>query len=258
MMDRVKTKHNKFNELKTKYNNIRVLKNENDFAAHASEICTSLNCRKILPAYCLTDKGCRKVLYFAGRFYISCVRFFHCPYWVNFLLNKYSFFMNCLLNESCCLSLERRYSSRIVFPNKPVSRNWLLKRELQFVLEFAIEEWIPRDGEAVLWTHWIRREHARLGSNGVLSPSNEEIRKNRNLFASPFNKNVTMPRELWRNALQPGNTLDARDEKCTAQSRLGKQPEYLGLDDYECDGAQLHYAICEVNLVNGNDYTTWK
>ena len=54
-----------------------------------------------------------------------------------------------------------------------------------------------------------------------------------------------MPVELWRNESQPGHILDARDERCTAQSRLGNQPEYLGIDDYPCKDNQLHYAICQ-------------
>ena len=113
-------------------------------------------------------------------------------------------------------------------------------------MDFAIKEGIPEDGEAGFWTWWIRREDARLDSNGVLSQANKAIRKNRDLFASPYDKDYRPKPELWRNETQPGNTLDARDEKCTAQSRLGKQPEYLGLDDYECNGAQLHYALCQV------------
>ena len=39
------------------------------------------------------------------------------------------------------------------------------------------------------------------------------------------------------------NTVDERDEMCTAQSRPGN-PEYLGIDDYPCEGYQLHYALC--------------
>ncbi|XP_075265598.1 uncharacterized protein LOC142358008 [Convolutriloba macropyga] len=120
------------------------------------------------------------------------------------------------------------------------------KSELQAVVDFAIRNGIPAAGEAGFWAHWIRFPDAPLYSNGTLSESNEDIRKNRTLFTSRFpGGQPLMPDELWRNESQPGNTMDARDEKCTAQSRLGKQPEYLGLDDYECDGHQLHFAVCQ-------------
>ena len=59
---------------------------------------------------------------------------------------------------------------------------------------------------------------------------------------------LQMPVELWRDDTQPGNILDKRDEQCTAQSRPGRQPEFLGLDDYECNGTQLHITICHIEL----------
>ena len=114
------------------------------------------------------------------------------------------------------------------------------------MVDFAIQEGVPKDGEAGFWTWWVRSKDAPLDPDGTLSPGNETIRKNRDLFSMPGEPSFKMLYRLWRNESQPGNALDARDEKCTAQSRLGKQPEYLGLDDYECDGAQLHYAICEI------------
>ncbi|XP_075264084.1 uncharacterized protein LOC142355966 isoform X2 [Convolutriloba macropyga] len=121
------------------------------------------------------------------------------------------------------------------------------KSQLQPVVDFAIKNGIPAAGEAGFWAHWIRFPDAPLYSNGTLSESNEDIRKNRTLFTSRFEgqRQMQMPGELWRNESQPGNTMDARDEKCTAQSRLGKQPEYLGLDDYESNGHQLHFAVCQ-------------
>ena len=115
------------------------------------------------------------------------------------------------------------------------------------MVDFAISQGIPKNGEAGFWTTWTRSEDAPVDKNGVLSPANENIRKNRTLFTIPNVRTIIMPNELWRNETQPGNTLDARDEKCTAQSRLGKQPEYLGLDDYACSGEQLHYTICQVS-----------
>ena len=123
----------------------------------------------------------------------------------------------------------------------------LQQSQLQPVVDFAIKNGIPAAGEAGFWAHWIRFPDAPLYSNGTLSESNEDIRKNRTLFTSRFEgqRQMQMPGELWRNESQPGNTMDARDEKCTAQSRLGKQPEYLGLDDYESNGHQLHFAVCQ-------------
>ena len=58
----------------------------------------------------------------------------------------------------------------------------------------------------------------------------------------------TLPDDLWRDDTQPGNTRDARDEQCTAQSRPGRQPKFFGIDDYACEGAQLHFAICQYLL----------
>ena len=121
-------------------------------------------------------------------------------------------------------------------------------------MDFAIKEGIPVGGEAGFWTMWKREEDAPLDSNEVLSQSKKDVRQNRDLFVNPYSKGRKLPDGLWRNETQPGNTLDHRDEKCTAQSRLGKQPEYLGLDDYECNGAQLHYAVCQLILPNSIQY----
>ncbi|XP_075259848.1 uncharacterized protein LOC142351598 [Convolutriloba macropyga] len=121
------------------------------------------------------------------------------------------------------------------------------KAMLTMVIDWAIKEGLPTDSEAGFWTIYKREEAAPLESNGTLSQTNEDIRKNRNLFVRWFGSFSTpMFNGGWRNETQPGNTLDARDERCTAQSRPGKQPEYVGLDDYECNGTQLHYAICQV------------
>ena len=121
-----------------------------------------------------------------------------------------------------------------------------IQRELKAVLDWAIQQGLPNDTEAGFWTAWERQISAPLELNGTLTKANEETRKERRLFVDRDAPNEVMPDRLWRNASQPGNTLDKRDEMCVAQSRPGKQPEYLGLDDYECNGAQLHYAVCEV------------
>ena len=112
-------------------------------------------------------------------------------------------------------------------------------------MNWAIGQGLPNDTEAGFWTFFIRKQEAPLELNGTLSRANEDIRKNRTLFTKPSRQNVIVPDDLWRNETQPGNTLDSRDERCTAQSRPGKQPEYLGLDDYGCNGPQLHYAVCQ-------------
>ncbi|XP_075244054.1 uncharacterized protein LOC142338266 [Convolutriloba macropyga] len=127
---------------------------------------------------------------------------------------------------------------------------WTRGREhLGQILDWAIKEGLPTDSQAGFWTVWIRKELAPLEPNGTLSQENEDIRKNRNLFVDEdFPQNV-MPNDLWRNETQPGNALDGRDEWCTAQSRPGMQPEYFGLDDYECNGTQLHYAVCQIEFI---------
>ncbi|XP_075246512.1 uncharacterized protein LOC142340004 [Convolutriloba macropyga] len=118
------------------------------------------------------------------------------------------------------------------------------KADLNRILQWAIEVGLPNDTEAGFWTIWKREIPAPLSEDGTLSPQNENLRKNRVTFVGAPS-GASMPQALWRNETQPGNTVDRRDEQCTAQSRPGKQPEYLGLDDYECNGAQLHYAMCQ-------------
>ncbi|XP_075246229.1 uncharacterized protein LOC142339821 [Convolutriloba macropyga] len=118
------------------------------------------------------------------------------------------------------------------------------KAQLSALLKFAISDGLKVDSDAGFWTIWKREITANLSGDGTLSPQNEAIRKNRTLYVDPDGN--PMPVELWRNESQPGHFRDARDEMCTAQSRPGKQPEYLGIDDYECNGTQLHYALCHV------------
>ena len=95
---------------------------------------------------------------------------------------------------------------------------------------------------------FTRTVPARMPENGVLTQTKIDTRRNRELFYvnSGHMKGMPLIETLWRNESQPGNTLDERDEQCTAQSRPGMQPEYLGIDDYECDGKVLHYVVCEV------------
>ena len=76
-------------------------------------------------------------------------------------------------------------------------------------------------------------------------------RKDKSSYVMSFGDYSIMPYALWRNESQPGNALDERDEICTAQSRPGRQPEFLGLDDYVCDGKVLHFAICQVPILSG-------
>ncbi|XP_075244042.1 uncharacterized protein LOC142338256 [Convolutriloba macropyga] len=120
------------------------------------------------------------------------------------------------------------------------------KTDLSIVLNWAIGKGLPNDTEAGFWTAWKREIAAPLSLNGTLSPKNEEIRKDRKFFGM-YGGNIMMPDGMWRNESQPGNTLDERDEQCTAQSRPGIQPEYLGIDDYECNGTQLHFVICQIS-----------
>ncbi|XP_075258346.1 uncharacterized protein LOC142350384 [Convolutriloba macropyga] len=118
------------------------------------------------------------------------------------------------------------------------------KAELSSVLNWAISAGLPNDTDAGFWTGYVRMLHAPMHSDGSV---NQEVRKNRTLFRLQTD-NTIMPEELWRNESQPGHLLDKRDERCTAQSRPGQQPEYLGIDDYECFPAQMHYIVCQVEL----------
>ena len=117
------------------------------------------------------------------------------------------------------------------------------QKQLQIILGWALEEGLPNNSQSGFWMGFKRETPAALPESGVLSNDLEQTRKNKLLYRSLYN---VAPFDLWRNETQPGNALDERDEQCTAQSRPGKQPEYLGIDDYECDGKVLHYNICQV------------
>ena len=105
---------------------------------------------------------------------------------------------------------------------------------------------LPNDTDAGFWTNFMRKGFAPL-ENGSLSAASMADRKNRALFFQ-LDTGTVMPEKLWRDDTQPGNTVDIRDERCTAQSRPGQQPEYLGIDDYACDEHQLHYTVCQTVL----------
>ncbi|XP_075251979.1 uncharacterized protein LOC142344281 [Convolutriloba macropyga] len=117
------------------------------------------------------------------------------------------------------------------------------KKQLQIILDWALEEGLPNNSQSGFWMGFKRETPAAMPESGVLSNDLEQTRKNKLLYRSLYN---VAPFDLWRNETQPGNALDERDEQCTAQSRPGKQPEYLGIDDYECAGKVLHYIICQV------------
>ena len=88
-----------------------------------------------------------------------------------------------------------------------------------------------------------------MPESGVLSKTDILNRFDRNSYKTTFGHVAVAPDELWRNESQPGNALDERDERCTAQSRPGQQPEFEGIDDYECDGRVLHYTMCQVSMI---------
>ncbi|XP_075256269.1 uncharacterized protein LOC142348703 [Convolutriloba macropyga] len=132
--------------------------------------------------------------------------------------------------------------------------NVMSKEELEIILNWAINHGLPNDTNSGFWTAWKRDLPAPAELNGLVTKTNQDIRKDRELFKLPWRWNGGRPMDsIWRNETQPGNTLDQRDEMCTAQSRPGKQPEFLGIDDYECNGTTLHYIVCQVPMVN-DDY----
>ena len=83
---------------------------------------------------------------------------------------------------------------------------------------------------------------------GELDTYTISVRKDKSRFKLPWSAYSHSPDYLWRDSTQPGNALDWRDEQCTAQSWPGEQPEYLGIDDFECNGIVKHYAICQVPM----------
>ena len=128
------------------------------------------------------------------------------------------------------------------------------QEELEIILNWAINQGLPNDTNSGFWTAWKRDLAAPAEPNGTVTKTNQDIRKDRELFKLPWRRSGGRPVDsIWRNETQPGNTLDQRDEMCTAQSRPGKQPEFLGIDDYECNGTTLHYIVCQVPMVN-DDY----
>ena len=89
-----------------------------------------------------------------------------------------------------------------------------------------------------------------MPDNGILTQKEIATRRNRTLFTMELMGQEEITGDnLWRNETQPGNTLDEQDEQCTAQSRPGMQPEYLGIDDYECNSTTLHYVLCMVPMI---------
>ncbi|XP_075265163.1 uncharacterized protein LOC142357408 [Convolutriloba macropyga] len=126
---------------------------------------------------------------------------------------------------------------------KPVSvRN---KEALQIILNWAIGEGLPTNSQSGFWLGYQRLRAAPLPESGVLTAQLLNIRRDKNLYKLPQSSRSRLPQSMWRNETQPGNALDERDERCTAQSRPGRQPEFLGADDYECNGTTLHYTVCQ-------------
>ncbi|XP_075251507.1 uncharacterized protein LOC142343972 isoform X2 [Convolutriloba macropyga] len=102
------------------------------------------------------------------------------------------------------------------------------KTQLGIVLDWAIKQGLPTNNQSGFWTYYKRDDPIPPGPNA------QKLRR-----TAPFyGEKGPIPEILWRNESQPGNVLDddERDEMCTAQSRPGRQPEFLGIDDYECDG----------------------
>ncbi|XP_075240122.1 uncharacterized protein LOC142335482 [Convolutriloba macropyga] len=118
------------------------------------------------------------------------------------------------------------------------------RSELKVILHWALKKGLPTDSMAGFWTNYMRDVKAPLNEEFELETRHALIRRNRLLFHIA-NQSFTMPEELWRDETQPGNTDDERDEWCTAQKKPGEPAKFLGLDDFECDGIQRHYAVCD-------------
>ncbi|XP_075256222.1 uncharacterized protein LOC142348674 isoform X1 [Convolutriloba macropyga] len=120
------------------------------------------------------------------------------------------------------------------------------KDKLDAILTWAIEQGLPTDSQSGFWTGYIRSVPAPLSANGTLGEIEKKVRLDSSRFHLARSSDFIADPSLWRNESQPGNALDERDETCTAQSRPGKQPEFLGIDDYECNGTTLHYVVCQI------------
>ena len=92
-----------------------------------------------------------------------------------------------------------------------------------------------------------------MPASGVLDEDTIKTRKDKFLFQLPWSSFGSSAYHLWRDDTQPGDAMDARDEQCTAQSWPGEQPEYLGIDDFECNGIVMHNAICQVPMEEDDD-----
>ena len=120
------------------------------------------------------------------------------------------------------------------------------KSQMLAIVNWAKSKGLQDQEESGIWTNYKRTQYAPLDPDGSLSPETVQIRRNRRLFLDglPAGGSV-MPDELWRDESQPGSPMDDRDEQCVAQSFPGNIENHLGLDDYECEGKELHYLICE-------------
>ena len=120
------------------------------------------------------------------------------------------------------------------------------KGELKAIADWVVSKGIPLNSTAGFWTRWQRTVEAPAGPDGTVSAANQAIRENRALFQTP--EGVVAPKELWRNRNQPGNDV-IQDEICTAQKKPGQSSEFLGIDDYACDGYQNHYMVCQIPAI---------
>ncbi len=94
------------------------------------------------------------------------------------------------------------------------------------------------------WMIFERNQEAPEGSEGF-----EAIRKDKSLFTVP-GSNKKMAEEMWRKGVvwrqepdQPGDYLDARDERCVAVRDFSQ----AFADDFVCEGTEVietHFAIC--------------
>ncbi|XP_075254501.1 uncharacterized protein LOC142345925 [Convolutriloba macropyga] len=154
-----------------------------------------------------------------------------------------------LLQQGLVSRNEALRQCRSHFRDPSLPQSISTKAELNKLLEYAISAGLPLNNQSGFWTMYFRTRRAPMPLDGPLTQSSIDTRRNRSRFIYISSSFATMPESLWRNETQPGNALDERDEQCTAQSRPGRQPEYLGIDDYECDGKTLHYILCEVEFV---------
>ncbi|XP_075265210.1 uncharacterized protein LOC142357481 [Convolutriloba macropyga] len=115
------------------------------------------------------------------------------------------------------------------------------------LITWAVGKGLPVGGdEAGFWLNYQREENTTQTASNATQQDQKTVRnRNRSLFkAGDIDSDQSMPEYLWRSDWQPNGR--GADEKCVAQKSPSVGGDWmLGVDDYNCNGSQLHYVICQ-------------